>query len=155
MSIEKYNCFLRKTMSPNPPIGSRDRVQTRLIFTVLIVSWPWKFDQGHQNLISSFNYPSDNNIKFGQNPSVGSSDRVQTSCFGQNLTFKVLVWPWKWGQGHQNLTISFSSLMWCFYASLVKKNPPIGSGDRVQTRPMFSLYSVVTLKIRSRSNHFF
>ena len=33
---------------PNPPIGSGDRVQTRLIFTVFIVCWPWKLGQGHQ-----------------------------------------------------------------------------------------------------------
>ena len=46
-------------------------------------------------------------IKFGQNPSFGSRDRLQTSLFGQNFTFKVLVWPWKWGQGHQNLITSF------------------------------------------------
>ena len=31
------------------------------------------------------------------------------------------------------------------------QNPPIGSGDRVQTRLIFSLYSVVTLKTRSMS----
>ena len=31
------------------------------------------------------------------------------------------------------------------------QNPPTGSGDRVQTRLIFSLYSLVTLKIRSRS----
>ena len=46
-------------------------------------------------------------IKFGQNPSFGSRNRVQTSFFGQNLAFKVPVWPWKWGQGHQNIIISF------------------------------------------------
>ena len=31
------------------------------------------------------------------------------------------------------------------------QHSPIGSGDRVQTRLIFSLYSVVTIKIRSRS----
>ena len=34
----------------NPPIGSGDRVQTRLIFTVFIKWLPWKISQGHQNL---------------------------------------------------------------------------------------------------------
>ena len=38
---------------------SGDRVQTRLTFTVFIVWWPWKLGQGHQNVIKSFNYPSD------------------------------------------------------------------------------------------------
>ena len=49
-------------------------------------------------------------IKFGQNTSFGSRDSVQTSFSGQNLTFKVPVWPWKWGQGHKNLIISFACL---------------------------------------------
>ena len=33
----------------NPPTGSGDSVQTRLIFIVIIVWWPWKWDQGNQN----------------------------------------------------------------------------------------------------------
>ena len=40
----------------------------------------------------------------------------------------------------------------------VPPNPPIGSGDKVQTRLISSLYSVVTLKIRSwspKKNQFF
>ena len=36
----------------NPPIGSEDRVHTRLIFTVFIVWLPSKLGQGHGNLIS-------------------------------------------------------------------------------------------------------
>ena len=31
----------------------------RLIYTVLIMWWPWKLGQGYQNLINSFNYPID------------------------------------------------------------------------------------------------
>ena len=40
----------------NPTVGSGDRVQTRLSFTVFIVWWPWKLGQGHQNLIKSQRY---------------------------------------------------------------------------------------------------
>ena len=36
-----------------------------------------------------------------------------------HLAFKVLVWPWKLGQGYQNL-ITFPLCQWCFCASLVK-----------------------------------
>ena len=56
-------CFLRKTMSPNPPIGSGDRVQTRLIFTIFIMWWPWKLGQGHQNLITSFLPPNNVSVQ--------------------------------------------------------------------------------------------
>ena len=47
---------------------------------------------------------------------------VQTSFFGQNLKFKVLVWPWKWGQGHSKSTCNhfFPMSEWFFYARLVK-----------------------------------
>ena len=77
-------------------------VETRLIFTVFIVWWPWKLGHGHQIplIIPIIQY-----IKFGPNPLFVSRDRVQT-LFGQNLIFKVLVWPWKWGHGHQNPIIS-------------------------------------------------
>ena len=50
--------FWGKLCPHNPPIGSGDRVQTRLILPSL-VWWPWKLGQGHQNLIKSFNYSND------------------------------------------------------------------------------------------------
>ena len=87
------------------------RLQTRLIFTVCIVWWPWKLDQGHQNLIKSLNHF---NIKPSQCYNRWSLARIchlvqETGCtqafFGQN--FKVLVWPWKLSKGHQNLITSF------------------------------------------------
>ena len=46
-------------------------------------------------------------IQVGLNQSFVSRYRVQTSVFRQNLTFKVLVWPWKWGQDHQNQIILY------------------------------------------------
>ena len=49
------------------------------MFTVFVVWWPWKLDQGHQNLIKPLNYP--NITMFGQNPSFDSIDRVQTHLF--------------------------------------------------------------------------
>ena len=75
--------------------------------SLYIVWWPWKLSQGHQNLINSIHYPNDTIHKVWQNPSFGSRDRVQTSRFWSKLTFKELVWPWKWGQRHQNLITSF------------------------------------------------
>ena len=110
----KYNyVFWGKLCPPNPPISSRDRVQTRLMFTVFIVWWPWKLGQGHQNLLF-FIIRIIQYIKFGHNPSFGSRDRVQIGFFGQNFTFKVLMWPWKLGQGHHNLTIFFACLSGVF-----------------------------------------
>ena len=82
-------------------------------------------------------------IKFGQNPSFGSRDRVQTSFFfGQNLTSKVLVWPWKWGQGHQKLRFFFFPMsQWCLCASLVKIHQLV-QAIRVQTRLIFTVFLV-------------
>ena len=85
-------------------------VQKRLIFTVFLVWWPWKLGQGHPNLIKFFNY---------RNATIHSLTRIhhlvqEVGCrhalFGPNLTFKVLVWPLKWGHGHKNLTTSFPCL---------------------------------------------
>ena len=67
------------------PIGSEDTAQKRLILQffknvmmTLKMGWTWKLGQGHQNHINS---------------SVCNNDPI---CkFGQNLVFKVLVWPWK------------------------------------------------------------
>ena len=133
----------------NPPIGSGDTVQTRLIFTVFIVWWPWKLGQCYQNLKLLLIIPMIQYIKSGRNPSFGSRDRVQTSYFGQNLTFKVLVWPWWWGQGHQNLNISFlrpngvSMQVWSKSTNWFRRY----SADKAH---FYNLYSVVTLKILSR-----
>ena len=60
--------------------------------------------------------------------------------FGQNLTFKVLVWPWKWGQCHHNLNISLSCLSGV--SVQVWSNTSVGSGDRVQTRFIFTVFIV-------------
>ena len=43
--------------------------------------------------------------KFGQNLFIATLDRVQTSHFP---TIKAILWPWKWGQGHQTLISSFT-----------------------------------------------
>ena len=102
------------------------RVHSRLIFKDFIVWWPGKLGQGHQNLINSFNYSKDTIHKVW--PDLRIYHLVQVIGCSQNLTFKVLVWPWKWGQGHQNLSIA------------IGENPPIGSGDRVQTRLIFTVF---------------
>ena len=95
-------------------------------FLVFIVWWPWKLGQGHQNLLKSLNHlivRIYEYMKFCQNPSFGSRDRVQTSIFWSNSeNFKVFIvlWPWKLGQGHQNLfeslhrlnvTVMFSAIL--------------------------------------------
>ena len=146
----------------NLPIGSLDRLQKKLIASVLIVWWPWKIGQGHQNIIKSFNYPNDTINEAGLNPSFVSRDREQkrfffikiwhSKCwcdlenktnvikiysilslipmvflykFDQNPpmvrkknrvqtrlipTVLIVWWPWKLGQGHQNLIKSFNYL---------------------------------------------
>ena len=143
----------------NPPIVSGDRVQTMLLFTVFIVWWRRKSGQGNQNLIIFLIIPMIQYKKFGWDPSFGSRNRVQTSFLGgQNVTFKVLVWPWKWGQCHQNLIISYQSLNG-FFAHLVKIHQLVQEIEcRQGSFHFYSLYSVLTLKIRPKSpksNQFF
>ena len=79
-------------------MGSGDRVQTRLIFYSLycVVTLKIRITDGRymtEILLLLRKTPTQTNIKFGQNTSFGSSDRGQTSFFGQNLAFKVLVCP--------------------------------------------------------------
>ena len=99
----------------NPLIVSGDKVQTRLIFyrfysvvTLKIMSSP------KSNQIFK---PSQCYMKVGLDPLFCSRDRVQTSFFcvlskKKIENFKALVWPWKWGQGHQNLITSFPHPSW-------------------------------------------
>ena len=69
------------------------------------------------------------------------------------MKFKVLVWPCKRGQGHPKLTI-FSHLPMVFLCKF-GQNPPIGSGDRVQTKFFFiyCLCSVVTSWNLGQNHH--
>ena len=143
-------CFCA-SLGQNPPIGSGNGVQTRLIFTVFIVQWPWKLDQDHQNIINSFNYPNDTIHKAWPGSIIWFRRMGADNLFCQNyLTFKVLLWPWKWGQGHQNLIISSPCLSGVSVQVMSKSTCWFRrySADKAH---FYSLYSVVTLKIKSRS----
>ena len=121
---------------------STDRVQTRLIFTVFIVWWPWKLVNVTKVKSMLLIIPMIQHIKSGQNPLFGSRDRVQTSFFVTiwhskcwcDLGNEVNVIKIKWFLSH----VTSQSR---FYASLVK-NPPIDSGDSVQTRLLFIVFIV-------------
>ena len=121
----------------NPSFGSRDTVQTRLIFTALQY------------------------MKFGQNPSFGSRDRVQTNVFGQKL--KILK-CWFDLENEVKVTKILSLLSSLPIMCLCKsgQKPHIGSRDRVQRMSNVDAGKLksadVTLKMRSRSpkpNQFF
>ena len=83
---------------------------------------------------------------------------------GPFFTVFIVWWPWKLGQGHQNLIIFFLVIPMIQYIKF-GQNPFFGSRDRVQTIFFFLLLSKldiesadVTLQMRSRSpesNHFF
>ena len=62
------------------------RAQTRLIFTVFIVWWPWKLGNGHQNLINSFNYPNDTIHKVWLEPIIWFKKQ------GADKLFLVKIW---------------------------------------------------------------
>ena len=80
-------------------------------------------------------------IKFGQNPSLDAGK-----------LFLVKIWHSKyWCDLENEVTKSFLPHVPMVFLCKISQNPPIVSGDRVQTMLIFSLYSVVTLKIRSRS----
>ena len=92
--------------------------------------------------------------KFGQNPSIRSWDRVKTSHL---WTIWALLWPWKWGQGHQNLSSSFP----CHKNIHIQVWSKLTQSFRRQRadKPFSNNLSLkVTLKIGSRSpksNQFF
>ena len=126
-------------------------MQTRLIFTIFIVWWPWKVGQGHENIINSFNYPNDTiHTVWPESIIWFKKQRAGNLFFGHKLTFKVLVWSWKRGQGHKNLTTSsscpngVSMQVWSKSTNWFRRQ----SADEAH---FYSLYSVVTLEIRSRS----
>ena len=116
-------------MSPNPPIGSGDRVQTRLIFTVFILWWHWKLGQGHKNLINSFKYPSNTIHKVWPESIIWSKRQSAHKLF----------WP------------KFDSQMTLVFLCNFGQNTPIGSGQAIDNAHFYSLYIVVTFKIRSKS----
>ena len=97
--------------------------------------------------------PGKKNGSVGQDfgPSFGSRDRVQTSHFWSNLTFKVLQSAGvtlKMRSRSPKSKHFFPMSHWCFCVSLVKIHQLVQ--EVVQTRFIFSLHSVVTLKIKSR-----
>ena len=115
-----YNALMKAMFSeennapPPPPTPTQQLVQEiecrqgSDIFTVFIVWWPWKLGQRSPKSNQFFKYPSYTIHKVWPEYTTGFMrlSAGKLFFFGQNLTFKVLVWPWKWGQGHQNLIIS-------------------------------------------------
>ena len=125
----------------NPPIGSGDRVQTMLIFTVFTVWCPWKLGQGHQNLINSFNYPNDTIHKVWPESIIWfkrqSADKLFWSKFDIQSTGVTL----KMRSRSPKSNNFFLMSQWCFCCKF-GQNPSIGSGDRVQTRLIFTVFIV-------------
>ena len=116
---------------------SINKLQKNLNFTVLIVWWSWNkvskiYSFFFYEIIHMIQY-----VMFGQTPSFGSRDRVQTSFFGQNLTFKVLVWPWPKSPKSNNF---FPMSQWCFYVSLVKIHHLVQEIECRQDSFLHSLY---------------
>ena len=90
-------------------------------------------------------------VKFGQNPLFGWRDRVQTSFFWSKFDIQSAGVTLKMCQCHQNLILNFCPMSkWCFHASLVKIHQLVQEVVCRQNS-FLSLYSVVTLKIRSMS----
>ena len=138
-------------LGQNPSIRSGDRVQTRLIFTIFIVWWPWKLGQGHQNLINSFNYPSETIHKVWPESIIWfkrqSADKLFVVKIGHSkcwcdLENKVKVAKLK----------TFPPMSQCFFfVQDWSKSTNWFRRESTDKAAFYSLYTVVTLKIRSRS----
>ena len=131
----------------NPSFGSRDRVQTSFSgqnFTFKVLAWPSKWGQGHQNLINSLNCLNDTIHKVWPESIFWFKRSIwcRQAFFGQNFTFKELVWPWKWVQGHQNLIISYRYLsgvsvqVWSKSTNCFKRQ----SADKAQFYSLFIVW---------------
>ena len=116
--------------------GSRDGVQTS--FFLVKIGKIYSFYSVVTLKIKSRSPKSNQIFKPSQHYNTWICHSVQEivgcrQAFWSNFEdFKVLMWPWKWGKGHQNLITIFSLPMMrlCKFG----QNPPIGTGDRVQTR---------------------
>ena len=101
-------------------------------------------------VLNHANFTQKQYIKFRQNPLFGSRDNMLKSYFGRNLTCQSAGVTLKIGQGHQNLINSYP--------------PPSSVSMQVLSKftnwfrrwytkmaDFYSLYSMLTLKSRSRS----
>ena len=122
---------------------------------------PWKWDKGHQNLITSFPNPNDLSVLIWSNSIYWfmkqSAHKVHFFSIYRVVTFKIMSRSPKSNQ--------FSPPSWgCIYAGLVKFQLLVNEIMCTQTfyciskAHFSSINNVVTLKIRSRSpkaNHIF
>ena len=119
------------------------------VVNLKIWSWSPKSNQ-------FFNYPK--YIKFGQNPSFGSRDRVQTSFSGAKSDIQSAGVTLKMRSRSPKSNYFFAMSHRCFCAVLVKIQQLVQEIKSSDKAHFYSLYSVVTLEIRSRSpksNQFF
>ena len=65
------------------------------------------------------------------------------ALFGLNLTYLALLWPWKLGQGHQNLSKSSNAQM--LYPCKFGSNLPTSAGDILHTSVMPTPMLTLTL----------
>ena len=136
----------------NPCIGSGDRVQTMLFFTVFIVWWSWKLVQGNPNLIKSFNYSNDTIHKVWPKSIIYFKRYGADKLFWSNFDSQSAGVSLKMRSRSPKSNHFFPMSQWCLRARLVKINLSIQEIECRQAHfNIYSLYSVVTLKIRSRS----
>ena len=116
--------------------------------------WPSQWGHGHQNLIISFPCPIGVSVQVWSNPPIGSGDKVQT-----RLIFTIFIVWWKLKirsrspKSNQIFKPSQRFNIWSL-AHIRHLVQEIGCRQAfflVKIWKFQSLYSVVTLKIRSRS----
>ena len=104
----------------NLPIGSG--VQTRLIFTVFIVWWPWKLGHGNQNLINSFNYPNDTIHKVWPESIIWLKRQGADKFFLSKCDFQSVGVTLNMRSRSPKSNCFFPITQWCFCLSLVKSH---------------------------------
>ena len=122
----------------NPCTGSLDILQIRLIFTVSIMWWPWKLGQGHQILIKLFIYLSQ---------WYNTWSLVWIHHLVQEFECRQAFVESKFDIQSTDVTLKMrprSPFFSCTndISMQVWSNSIIGSGDRMQTRLIFTVFIV-------------
>ena len=114
--------------------------------------WPWKLDQGHQNLFSFLSCPNVISMQIW----LKSASWFMRYCAQKHLLAQiwqfVLHWPWKIGRHQNQISSSSCSDVISMQIWLNSANQFMRYGAHKHLWTYGSLSPAVTLKIRSRSS---
>ena len=117
-------------------------------FTVFIVRWPWKLCQSQQNLINSFNYPSDTKHKVWPEIIIWFKRQGADKRFWSKFDIQSAGVTLKIRSRSLKSNHFFPMFHWCFCTGFVSKSIYWCRRQSADKAHFYSLYSVVTFKIR-------